>query len=461
MFTVDEIISVTQGKLVGSEKGAVFSGACIDSRRVKPGELFFAIRGDRFDGHDFIPQAFNAGALGAVISEEHQVNFKHKVVVRVMDTLRAFQDVARFHRSRFNIPLIAVTGSNGKTTTKEMAASILTQRFQLLKNEGNLNNHIGVPLTLLGLESMHEVAVIEMGINRFGELKRLCEIALPQVGLITNIGPTHLEFLGDVDGVARAKGELLEALTPDSVAILNMDDAHYQGLAAKVRGGLITFSIRSQADVVASAVTIDPDRGPTFRLKIRTGAKPGEIEITLPVMGWHNIYNALAASAIGVYQGMDLDEIRQGLEKFRPVAMRSQLLELKRFHILNDTYNANPASMKSALEMLSVLGARGQKIAVLGDMLELGESTEVAHREIGREVARLGIQYLITLGPMAEQIAQGALSAGMAGERVIVSIDMEDAGKKVLKVARPGDHILLKGSRKMKMESLLEIIKNS
>jgi UDP-N-acetylmuramoyl-tripeptide--D-alanyl-D-alanine ligase len=461
MFRVGKILSATQGELAGGGKKIVFSGVSIDSRKIKPGELFIAIRGDRFDGHDFISQAFEAGASGVVLSADCNLSFKNKVVIRVADTLRALQDIARSHRSRFNIPLIAITGSNGKTTTKEMAASILAQRFRLLKNEGNLNNHIGVPLTLLRLESAHEVAVIEMGINRPGELRRLCEIAQPQAGLITNIGPTHLEFLGDVDGVARAKGELLEALTPDSMAILNADDEHYQSLATKVRGGLMTFSLRSQADVMATAVTLHPDRGPTFRLRIRTGGKPGEVEVSLPLMGRHNIYNAIGAAAIATYQGMDLDEIRQGLEGFRPVSMRSQLLELKGFHILNDAYNANPASMKSALETLSALGTGGQKIAVLGDMLELGEAAEVAHREIGREVARVGIQYLITLGPMAQQIAQGALSAGMEDHRVMCSQEPEDVGEKVLKVARPGDYILVKGSRKMKMENILEMIKNS
>jgi UDP-N-acetylmuramoyl-tripeptide--D-alanyl-D-alanine ligase len=461
MFTVDEIVSATQGKLMGGDRKTIFSGTCIDSRKIKPGELFIAIRGDRFDGHDFISQAFEAGATGAVLSADHNLNSNNKVVIQVVDTLRALQEIARFHRSRFNIPLIAITGSNGKTTTKEMAASILVRRFRLLKNEGNLNNHIGVPLTILTLESVHEVAVIEMGINRPGELRRLCEIARPQAGLITNIGPTHLEFLGDVEGVARAKGELLEALTPDSVAILNADDEHYQALATKVRGGLMTFSLQSHADVMASAVTLHPDRGPTFRLKIRTGTKPGDIEVSLSVMGRHNIYNALGAAAIATYQGINLDEIRKGLEDFKPVSMRSQLLEVKGFHILNDAYNANPASMKSALETLSALGTGGHKIAVLGDMLELGKAAEVAHREIGREVARMGIQYLITLGPMAEQIAQGALSAGMADHRVMCSQEPEDAGKKVLNVASPGDYILVKGSRKTKMENILEMIKNS
>ncbi|MCI0528095.1 MAG: UDP-N-acetylmuramoyl-tripeptide--D-alanyl-D-alanine ligase, partial [Nitrospira sp.] len=387
--------------------------------------------------------------------------FKNKVLIQVEDTLTTLQEIARAHRSRFNIPVIAITGSNGKTTTKEMAASILAHQFRLLTNEGNLNNHIGVPLTLLRLEPIHQVAVIEMGINRSGELRRLCQIAQPQAGLITNIGPTHLEFLGDVEGVAWAKAELLEVLEPEGVAILNADDEYFQYLATKVKGGLITFSLRSQADVMASAVVLHPDRGPTFRLKIRIGPKTGEIEVTLSTVGRHNIYNALGAAALGVYMGIDLDMIRQGLEEFKPVSMRSQLLELKGFRILNDAYNANPASMRSALETLAGLGSSGQRIAVLGDMLELGGPGEVAHRELGREVARAGIQYLITMGSLAEQIAQGALSAGIDDTRVIHCQGPEDAAETVLRVGRPGDYILIKGSRKMKMERILEFIKNS
>ena len=466
MFTVEEILSTTQGSFLGGVKGCVFDGVSIDSRTVKPGELFIALRGDRFDGHEFIAQALGTGASGTIfcsntppqLLRDRDPRFKNKVFIEVADTLTALQEIAKVHRSRFSIPLIAITGSNGKTTTKEMAASILAHRFRLLKTEGNLNNHIGVPLTLLRLEAGHQAAVIEMGINRPGELGRLCEIARPQAGLITNVGPTHLEFLGDVEGVARAKGELLEGLVQGDMAILNADDEHFQALASRVKGDLLTFGLNSKADVTAPEVVFHPDRGPSFRLKIRTEFKTGEIDVSLPVMGRHNIYNALGAAAIGVYQGMDLSTIRQGLEGFEPVSMRSQLLKIGQFHILNDAYNANPASMRCALETLATLGPHGQKIAVLGDMLELGGPGQVAHREVGREVARVGIQYLITMGPLAEQIAQGALSAGMDKWRVMYSQGPKDAGEKVLKVAKSGDYILVKGSRKMKMERILEFI---
>jgi UDP-N-acetylmuramoyl-tripeptide--D-alanyl-D-alanine ligase len=461
MFKVGEILSAIQGKLVGRAEDREFSGVCIDSRVVKPGQLFVALKGDRFDGHDFISQAFEAGATGAVISMSPQLRFKDKVLVQVEDTLMALQEIAGAHRSRFNIPVIAVTGSNGKTTTKEMAASILARQFRFLTNEGNLNNHIGVPLTLLRLEPMHQVAVIEMGINRRGELRRLCQITRPQVGLITNIGPTHLQFLGNVEGVARAKAELLESLPPEGVAILNADDEYFQYLATKVKGGLITFSLRSQADVMASSVVLHPDRGPTFRLKIRIGSNTEDVEVTLSAVGRHNIYNALGAAAVSVYMNIDMDVIRQGLEDFKPVSMRSQLLQIKGFRILNDAYNANPASMRSALETLAGLESSGQKIAVLGDMLELGGPGEVAHRELGREVAVSGIRYLITVGSLAEHIAQGALLAGMEDARVIHSQGLEEASQTILRVAKPGDDILIKGSRKMKMEKILEFIKGS
>lgn len=460
MFTVDEILSATQGRWIGGEKKkVVFSGLSIDSRKIKPGELFIALRGDRFNGHDFIGQALEAGAAGVVFSEDRNLDFKSKVFIRVSDTLWALQEIARAHRSKFNIPLIAITGSNGKTTTKELAASILAQKYRLLKNEGNLNNHIGVPLTLLRLESTHEVAVIEMGINRPGELTRLGEIAHPQAALITNVGPTHLEFLGDVAGVARAKGELLETLTPQGVAILNIDDEHYSVLASRVKGERITFGLRPEAHVTASELNFYPDRGTTFKLRMRINQKTQEGQVALRVMGRHNVYNALAAAAVGLYLGMQLDMIRQGLEDFRPVSMRSQLLELGGFHILNDCYNANPASMRAAIETLAGLGSQGRQIAVLGDMLELGGLSEAAHREMGLAVAKAGIHRLITVGKLAREMACGALSGGMEARRVICCELPEEAGKVLLEIARPGDYILVKGSRGMKMERLIESVK--
>jgi UDP-N-acetylmuramoyl-tripeptide--D-alanyl-D-alanine ligase len=469
MFTVDELLAATRGRFLRGERTALFSGISIDSRVLKPGELFIALRGDRFDGHNFIVPALKAGAHGVLFASEAaspqslalDSHFQNRVFIQVTDTLLGLQSIAGFHRSRFSVPLIAITGSNGKTTTKEMAACILSNRVRLLKNEGNLNNHIGVPLTLLRLDAVHQVAVIEIGINRPGELRTLCKIARPQVGLITNVGPTHLEFLGDVEGVARAKGEMLEVLTSRDTAILNADDPHFQILASKAKGDLITFGIERDADVMASEIRMPPDAGPTFRLTNRKGANKEGIDVTLPIMGKYNIYNALGAAAIAVQQGLDLQMIREGLEKFQPLSMRSQLVDLKGFHILNDAYNANPASMKSAIETLARLGVQGQKIAILGDMLELGNGSQAAHQEVGRVVAKAGIDYLFTMGIQAEEIANGALLANMDESKVFRSQDPRGVGEKLFKLARPGDYILVKGSRKMKMERILELISTS
>lgn len=460
MITAAEAVSATRGRLVWGDPGQVFSGVSIDSRTVGAGELFVALRGERFDGHDFLRQAAERGAAGAVVQKDPEDPSSFKAVIRVGDGRTALQEIARYHRLRFSIPVIAVTGSNGKTTTKEMAAGILGRRFEVLKNEGNFNNDIGLPLTLLRLSSGHRAAVVELGINRPGEMARLCEIARPQVGLITNIGPTHLAFLKDEAGVARAKGELLEALPKDGTAILNRDDRHFEVLARRVKDGLLTFGFHPEADVSALESSKEDSQAPegAFRLLVRRGAQKGEVPVALRAVGRHNLYNALGAAAVGILQGAALDDVRAGLEAFRPAALRSELSEVAGLRILNDAYNANPASMRAALKALSGLRASGRKIAVLGDMLELGEAASAAHRELGEAAARAGVDVLIAVGEFREEVSRGALGAGMEPERIFLSADAEAAAPLLSRAARPGDLILLKGSRGVKMERALGLI---
>ncbi len=432
-------------------------GISIDSRTIREGDLFIAIRGDRFDGHDFVAEALKKGACGALV-ERSMLEAKYATlggvanVVPVEDTVFALQELAMMRRKKFFIPVVGITGSNGKTTTKEMLASILAKRGPVLKNEGNLNNHIGVPLTLFRLNSEHRSAVIEMGMSGLGEIEVLTHIAMPTVGVITNIGPAHLEFLRDTDTVARAKAELLAGLRGDGTAVLNADDRYYERLRAYFAGPLLSFGVNNPASVTAADIRTGGE-GTFFTLRFGDRSAP----VLLRTLGTHNVSNALAAAAAAFAVGLSIDDVREGLEAFRPVAMRSELKEKRGVTIVADYYNANPASMQAALEMLATLRkGTGRLIAVLGDMLELGETGPARHREIGRNAARLGIDHVITVGPLAEQIAAEAAASGMPKARAVHAGTTGRAAELLRELAKPGDTVLIKGSRGMKMESILE-----
>lgn len=455
LFTGADIAAITDGVLSQGAPGTAIRRVWTDSRTVRRGDLFVALSGARFDGHQFVAEALKKGAAGALV----RCGFKlpgTALLIEVTEPLRAFQDLARAHRRRFDIPVMAVSGSNGKTTTKDMIAAILAERFVMLKTEGNLNNHIGVPQTLLRLTPRHEAAVIEMGISRLGEMARLCEIAEPTHGVLTNIGPTHLETLGDVRTVARAKGEMLDALPTDGTAVLNADDAFYDELCVRVRGRVLSFGFSRRADVRALHVET---RGPSetvVRLGVRDRARP--FSISLAVAGAHNVANALAAVAAGLAAGVGEGAIRSGLARYRPAAMRSEVRRWRGVTVLNDCYNANPASMRAALRWLAEARGTGRAIAVLGDMLELGGETRQAHRDIGVEAARLGTDYLLTVGALVADIATGALGGGMPADRVITAQDHGALAERLRGILRKGDVMLLKGSRGARMERVLEAL---
>jgi UDP-N-acetylmuramoyl-tripeptide--D-alanyl-D-alanine ligase len=368
----------------------------------------------------------------------------------VEDTLAALQELAVMHRRRFRLPVVAITGSNGKTTTKEMLASILSRRGAVLRNEGNLNNHIGVPLTLFKLDAGHRAAVIEMGMSGFGEIALLTRLVLPTVGVITNIGPAHLQFLGSTDGVAKAKGELLETMRSDGTAVLNADDPYFGTLRARFSGRTVSFGMAPSADVRASDVDRRHD---STGLMLHAGGR--QVGLRLAAVGMHNVANALAAAAAATALEVPLGTVKAGLEEFRPVAMRSELRVLKGRTFIADCYNANPASMLAALGSLAELGGP-RSVAVLGDMLELGDAAEAAHREAGAAAARLGIGLLIVAGPLSRHVADGARAAGMAADRVLEAASSSDAARLLRERTRPGDTILVKGSRGMRMERTLE-----
>jgi UDP-N-acetylmuramoyl-tripeptide--D-alanyl-D-alanine ligase len=442
--------------ILGGVSSMEIQGISIDSRNIKKGELFVALKGDRFDGHDYVPDAIKKGAWGALVERTTFENrFSSlgglKNILLVEDTLYALQEMAGMHRKKFTIPVVGITGSNGKTTTKEMLGGILRQKGPVLINEGNLNNHIGVPLTLLKLDPRHKAAAVEMGMSAVGEIDMLSQMVSPDVGVITNIGPAHLEFLGSMDRVAEAKGELLNNLKADGTAVLNADDQYFPVLKNKFSGRILSFGIDREADV--SAVDIRQEKEYTDFTLLAGGSKAG---VRLRTVGKHNVYNALAAAAAALAAGMSIDAIKYGLDAFTPVAMRSEIKQIQGRIVLADYYNANPASMEAALSTLMSLTMGRQAIAVLGDMLELGVSAAEAHGDIGRTVARLGVDLLITTGSLAKHMARGAVEAGMPSDRVFEANTLSDAARLLREHSRPGDAVLIKGSRGMKMEKILE-----
>jgi len=457
-----EMVEITGGRLVAGS--STVAAGCFrkrvrrlwtDSRTVRRGDLFVALTGERFEGHRFVAEALRNGAVGALV----QHGFKlpgTALLIEVDEPLRAFQNLALAHRRRFDIPVVAVSGSNGKTTTKDMIAAILSERFVTLKTDGNLNNHIGVPQTLLRLTARHQAAVIEMGISGQGDMARLCEIAEPTHGVLTNIGEAHLETLGDVRAVARAKGEMLDALPEAGTAVLNADDAFYGDLCARAHGPVRSFGFSRKADVRALHVEALALSSTTVRLAVRGRARP--FSISLAIGGAHNVSNALAAVAAALTVGVGERAIRAGLSRYRPAAMRSQARRWQGVTVLQDCYNANPVSMRAALRWLTESKGTGRAIAVLGDMLELGGATHQAHRDIGAEVARLGTDYLVTVGALASEITQGAVGAGMPSNHVVAAKDHDAVAARLRGILRKGDVVLLKGSRGARMELVWEAL---
>lgn len=458
LFTVEEILEVTGARVLVSGAGrparSGFRRLCTDSREVCRGDLFVALPGERFNGREFVEAAIRKGAAGALVQGQAWGKSSAKPIFGVSDAVLAYQQLAAHHRNRFDIPLVAVTGSNGKTTCKDMTACVVAEWGTVLKTEGNFNNRIGVPQTLLHLTQRHEAAVVEMGVDRKGQTTRLCEIARPTIGLITNIGPDHLEFFGSLDDSAHAKAELLDWIPEDGTAVLNADDAYFDYLASRARCRVLPFGQSPRALVRAADLSMDLRRGTAFRLILPERARGTKVQ--LAAHGAHNLSNALAAAAVGYALGMSGAAIARGLGRFRPAAMRSQVKVRHGITVVDDCYNANPASMKAALTLLAELGGGGRTIAALGDMLELGPESPALHRDVGVQLASQGITQLIACGPLARNMAEGARSAGMAADRVHETADSAVAAALCKRLAQAGDVVLVKGSRGMAMERVVE-----
>lgn len=454
-ISAGELALAAAGAVVRGDPDALIMGISTDSRTLPSGYMFWALKGERHDGHDFVEKAFSNGAAGAVIEKGRRV-CGEGLLVEVDDTLKALGDLASWWRSRLGARVAAVTGSAGKTTTKEMLFEVLSVCGQSLKTEGNLNNLIGLPLTILRMKRDHVFAVLEMGMNVPGEIRRLTEICRPDVGLITNVGMAHLEGVGDIEGVARAKTELVEVISPSATVVLNGDDQLLMKTALPYGKRIITFGLGAGNQVRAEEIR---ESGGKTLFRLRVG--DGHTEVALGMSGIHNVRNALCAAAGAHVLGADLYAVKEGLERSKPVKGRLMRVALRGGALLmDDTYNANPLSLKAALDTVkSIAGARGGSLIVgLGDMRELGKESQTAHMEAGRMAASLGPKYFLVTGEFSESMVRGAVEAGMKAERIRRFDAPEDMGSYIAEILSEGDVVLLKASRKIGLDRAAAVL---
>lgn len=441
------VLSATGGRLVGGDPPAVLRGVSTDTRTIEPGALFVALTGERFDAHDFTPEAFARGAAAALVAREVEAG----PLIVVADTLQALGALAAAHRRTLSPRVISITGSTGKTTTKEMVAGILSQGWKTARTPGNYNNEVGVPLALLELDATHQAAVVELAMRGVGQIGYLARMAQPQVGVITNIGLSHLELLGSKAAIAEAKAELLAALPESGVAVLNREDEFFDYLRGRSPCRVVTFGRDERADVRADRVAMRGDGSVEFALR----GWWGEDRLVVPAAGRHHALNAAAAAAAAMAAGAEAAWIEPGLAAFEGTEMRSRILRAPSgVTVIDDCYNAAPDSMRVALELLADLPGR-DKWALLGDMKELGPLSPDWHRELGELAAELGVTGLIALGELGHYIAEGARTA-LPSENVLEAADNAEAAAIAADLLAAGDIVLVKGSRAMKMEEVVE-----
>ena len=463
-LSLQEILKATGAELGNSEKGIgtssitnpypltpkPFTGVTTDSRKITEGLLFVALKGENFNGEDFAQDAINKGAAAVLVSKSAK-NIDGVMII-VDDTLTAYQQIARNWRERFNIPVVAITGSNGKTTTKDLTAAVLSSLGKVCKTTANFNNEIGVPMTLLELNDSHAAAVVEIGMRGLHQIENLAQYVKPTIAIVTNVNETHIELLGSIENIARAKGELVQAIKAGGTVILNADNPYTLNMkkiaAPNVR--IFTYGLENAADLTAENIFVN---GSMTNFVLKYGGESYDFEI--PVIGRHNVSNALAAIAAGLSVGLTIDEIKRGISTLTTTKMRFEVIRRDGLTIVNDAYNASPASMRAAIQTVAeVYNAR--KIAVLGDMLELGDISKKVHREIGAELVANNFDTLITYGELGKFIADGAKDAGL--KNIFVTDTHEAAAKKIREVVRQGDVILFKASHGMHLEKVIELI---
>ncbi|MDP2681916.1 MAG: UDP-N-acetylmuramoyl-tripeptide--D-alanyl-D-alanine ligase [Deltaproteobacteria bacterium] len=456
---IKEVLKTVHGCLASGGSEGLINGVSTDSRTVNKGELFFALKGPRFDGNKFVGDVFKKGAAGAVVSSEARSYGLQFGIVEVIDTLKALGDLALYWRERHLVPLIAISGSCGKTTTKDMIASILKNSRPIIKTEGNLNNLIGLPLTIFNLNNIHKAAVVELGISEKGEMKRLAQICKPDVAVLTNIGEAHTATLNNVEGVASAKGELFESMDDNGTAIINIDDPWLKKIAENINVKKITFSLKSKADVMLKEASVKRQEAKSSSGISASFLVMGEeIPVKLKYTGTHNLYNAAAAIAATFPLGVTKEEIMEGLYAAETMHGRMEIVTLRNgITIIDDTYNANPLSMEAALKTLADM--EGRKIAVLGDMFELGEMSDDAHKKVGMFAQDTGIDMLFTIGVYSDALVSGAMEKGMLPDKIYKAHDKAELIKALNNVVKEGDVILIKGSRAAAMEEIVEGLK--
>ena len=460
VWTLSQVMLATGGRFVSGRSDLRFRCVSTDTRAIGTGDLFLALSGERFDGHDFLHDAVRQGAAGVIVSRL-QEPLPPVTVILVEDCLQALGNLAAYRRSLLpHLQVLAITGSSGKTTVKEMTAAILGQQHRVLKTHGNFNNLVGLPLSLLPVSYRHDVAVLEMGMNNPGEIARLTEIADPDVACITNVQEAHLAGLESIEGVARAKGELFAGLKSWGKLVVNQDDKRIRALARRCPQEKITFGCSPQAMIRATHIRNCGEEGMAFTLHLDSE----KTRVRLKVFGRHNVLNSLAAASLAYGAGLRLPEIAAGLSAFESYDKRLQVQEVEGLKVINDTYNANPASVLAALESLQGLSGNRHSVVALGDMLELGTQSVAAHRFVGETVARLGFDFLFTVGEFAQTVAEAARKAGMSGERVKRFADKGQLAAHLRRIRQEGalaagDWVLIKGSRGMQMERIITELK--
>ena len=450
-MTLGNIAAACGGIYHGTEaaKEKTIAEITTDSRKAGKDSLFVAIKGERVDAHKFIPAVFEQGAL-CVISEQELAD-PAGAYIQVDSSLQAIKDIAEFYRKQLDIKVVGITGSVGKTSTKEMIASVLSEKYRVLKTLGNFNNELGLPLTVFRLREEDEIAVLEMGISHFGEMHRLSKIARPDICVITNIGQCHLEFLGDRDGVLKAKSEIFDYLAPDGTIVLNGDDDKLATLQEVEGIQPVFFGIDSDRTISATQIHSLGRKG--IACRICTGQ--GDFDVTIPIPGYHMVYNALAGTAVGLSLGMTTEEIKRGIEKLESLSGRFHIIETDNYTVVDDCYNANPVSMKASLKVLG--DALGRKVAILGDMGELGENEQQLHEEVGVAAGQQGIQMLICVGALSEGMAKAARETNPQME-VIHKQTLEEAISSLPQYLKQGDTILVKASHFMHFEKIVEVL---
>jgi len=442
---IEEFLSAT-GEC---ELNEIAQGYSIDSRTIQPGELFFAVKGERLDGHDFVHQALERGAVSAVVRKDQLARFPVKTcLLAVDDTLTALQTLATAVRRLWGKPVVGVTGSVGKTTTKEAIAHVLASRLRVLKSEGNFNNHFGLPLMLLKLEPEQDIAVIEMGMSHAGEISALAKIAQPEIGVVTVVAPVHLEFFDSVAAIARAKYELIESLPGGGTAVLNADDEYVSQFGRDFKGKVVLYGTRAPADVRAERIESHGAEGSAFDVVV--GGSRERVEF--PLVGSHNISNALAAVAVGLERAIPLSNSVAALATLKPADKRGQVVQVGNIRVINDCYNSNPKALEAMVDALAAVPAK-RRIVVAGEMLELGPAGEPMHRSAGQHIADKKMDVLVGVRGLAQSMVEAAKTSGMRAEFVATP---EEAGEWLAREARDGDVVLLKASRGVKLERALE-----